>query len=443
MKRMDNLVLKYENIKEFFYEHTSQRVKIKKEKIGLTNKEICGYKVDWVKTQEEYIDFTYQGEDQEAKFEKRYIKNGVKILDEKIVSRILNNNKAEYKNRASPNPFLIPPGYVEPLVNNLKFNDAREMMFGEEWELEIICGKLFKVILDTLEHHEEYNYLIETLLNDYVRYSQNRAYRDNIVNYLLDKGFSTELIEGLSSNLSFELLEHIEEQFPYLHDVFFEIIYILDVYELIDVDQSTYILNILKKAKNEELDSFTYEMYEESFQNQFEEIMTSITIEFIIKFSNLSIFLSDYKNEAIGRLFLQIKTQFINLYKDYFFKLKNFKSLDKHVVVFIEEKFIPFIKDNFDFKTFKEISLGHRVDTIMRTDLAQLSMNLSTINNKVAETHIELIKASMDYIKKLKHYQYIYDKALYSSNDHEDAQWHYFNTFKADWNQLYCEKTRI
>src|SRR5699024_6027387 len=184
MKRMDNLVLKYENIKEFFYEHTSQRVKIKKEKIGLTNKEICGYKVDWVKTQEEYIDFTYQGEDQEAKFEKRYIKNGVKILDEKIVSRIL---------------------------NNIKFNYAREMMFGEVCELEIICGKLFKVILDTLEHHEEYNYLIETLLNDYVRYSQNRAYRDNIVNYLLDKGFSTELIEGLSSNLSFELLENINE----------------------------------------------------------------------------------------------------------------------------------------------------------------------------------------------------------------------------------------
>src|SRR5699024_7176106 len=167
------------------------------------------------------------------------------------------------------------------------------------------------------------------------------------------------------------------------------------------------------------------------------------TIEFIIKFSNLSIFLSDYKNEAIGRLFLQIKTQFINLYKDYFFKLKNFKSLDKHVVVFIEEKFIPFIKDNFNFKTFKKISLGHRVDTIMRTHLAQLAMTLSTINNKDTETHIELINASIDYIKKLKNYQYIYHKPLYSSNDHEDAQWHYFNTFKADWNQLYCEKTRI
>lgn len=441
---MGNLSCKYKNIMEFFYEHTAQRIKIRKEIIGLTNKEICGYQIEWIKTQEEYIDFTEQGEDQDAKFEKRYIKGDLKVLDEKIISRILNNNRKDYKNRSSPNPFLIPPSYIEPLATILKFKDARDMLFGEEWELEIICGKLFKIIIDTLECREEYSYLIETILDDYVRYSQNRAYRDNITNYLVDKGFSTELIESLSSSLSSNLLEHIEQQFPYLHDVFFEIIHILDVYALIDKDQSTYILDYLKKAKREVIDSFSYEVDEENFMNQFEETMPSMTKEFIITFSNLSILLIDYRNEAIGRLYLQVKTEFINLYKNYFLKLNNFKSFDKYVIFFIEEKFIPFIKNYFDLKIFKEISLGHRVANIMRTDLAQLSMNLSTnnSNNALIETHIELIKLSMNYIEKLRHYQFIYDKNLYSSDEHEDAQWHYFNTFKADWNKLYWKRNK-
>ncbi|MCQ9844220.1 hypothetical protein, partial [Staphylococcus aureus] len=67
--------LNYENIEEFFYTHTVSRLSIRKKLLDITNKEIAGYKVKWVKIQDEYIDYTGLEEHEAAKYEKHYIKN--------------------------------------------------------------------------------------------------------------------------------------------------------------------------------------------------------------------------------------------------------------------------------------------------------------------------------------------------------------------------------
>lgn len=428
--------LNYENIEEFFYTHTVSRLSIRKKLLDITNKEIAGYKVKWVKIQDEYIDYTGLEEHEAAKYEKHYIKNEEKVLDEKIVSKILNNNRAGYSTRSSPNQFLIPPSYVQTLITTLKFEDKNSMFWGEEWEVETFAGEFFKIIFETLLASSQYKSLCNALLIDYIPFSYNKNLRDIIWNQLNLNGFSFYTIENLqfilSSRTSF-IREFIEENFPFISDIFFYIIHLLDLYNLVDHEISQVILNIKTENFNED--------FEDAFREKFDESIQDIVFEYLLIFASLTTELKYFEEEAIGKIYLSFKLAFIDLYKDFFYKLDNFKSLPKYINIFINEKFIPLITNTIDLNEFIKNSLGHRVENIMKTDLVQLNTELLLTNldndNRLDKAHFELVNASKTYINKLKHHQFLYDKSIFTNEQHNDAEWFYFQSIQNKWHEDY------
>lgn len=433
--------LNYKNIEEFFYTHTVDRISIRKKLLDITNKEIAGYKAEWVKVQDEYTDYTGLGEHEDAKYEKHYIKNEKKILDEKIVSKILNNNRSGYSTRSSPNQFLIPPSYVETLITTLKFEDKNSMFWGDEWEVETFAGEFFKIIFETLLNSSRYKSLCNTLLIDYIPFSYQKNLRYIIWNQLNLKGFSFQTIENLQFNLSNRsniIREFIEENFPFIWDIYFDIIHLLDAYDLVDHETSQIILNIKTENFNED--------FEDDFIEKFDESIQDVVYTYLIIFSNITTNLKYFEKEAIGKIYLSYKSEFVDLYKDFFYELDNYKSLPKYINIFINEKFIPLITNTIDLNEFIKNSLGHRVENILKTDLVQLNTNFPLTNidndNQLTKTHFELVNASKKYIKKLKHLQFLYDKAVFTNKKHNDAEWFYLESIQNKWYEDYKIKNK-
>jgi len=74
-------------------------------------------------------------------------------LDRKVVNRIINGT------RTRNNPFLIPPAYVKPLVENLMFASEVEMLWGDindEGFIETLFCHLVNDVLDEDEWNDMY-----------------------------------------------------------------------------------------------------------------------------------------------------------------------------------------------------------------------------------------------------------------------------------------------
>src|SRR5699024_11950261 len=112
-------------------------------------------------------------------------------------------------------------------------------------------------IFETLLNSERYNSLCNKLLIDYMPYSNKKNLRYIIWNQLNLKGFSFQTIENLQFNLSNRsniIREFIEENFPFIWDIYFDIIHLLDAYDLVDHETSQIILNIKTENFNEDFE---------------------------------------------------------------------------------------------------------------------------------------------------------------------------------------------
>ncbi|WP_142391258.1 hypothetical protein, partial [Mammaliicoccus sciuri] len=77
----------------------------------------------------------------------------------------------------------------------------------------------------------------------------------------------------------------------------------------------------------------------------------------------------------------------------------------------------------------------------MKTDLVQLNTELllTTLDNdnRLDKAHFELVNASKTYINKLKHHQFLYDKSIFTNEQHNDAEWFYFQSIQNKWHEDY------
>ncbi|MGL9972462.1 hypothetical protein [Enterococcus sp. DIV1420a] len=120
----------FENTVAFIYKQTSKRINLKKEKLGLSNYQIAGFK-----NQKEYNEAP------------NYSK-----IDENILSMIINNKRDTEKK----NKYLIPSKnaemYYQAFINNLKFASIHEILWGNSSEIKTYLPQVFQnIMLDGLE----------------------------------------------------------------------------------------------------------------------------------------------------------------------------------------------------------------------------------------------------------------------------------------------------
>ena len=418
---MEHLLMDYQNTCEIIFSYASKRIKKRKEFLKLTNEIIAGKKI--FVHYEAYDDPTKEegefGHDDSSPEYFKAEKNPTNSkYDVSMISRIMSNNRKGTKNRQSPNPFLVPPTYENLLVEKLQFEDVKELFWGTSAEHEYIVTSFYKVLFEEVleDGNSELSELLNLYLTDYIPFSRDLAYYQMIVekclaqcNELIKTSFSTET-EEKGKNLWDIFINMLDNDLEYLLQSF----------------ENGNTLTVVMYATID----FIFNMIE----NRYED--TDVR-DLFLKFKFLKENLEYTRREALGRIiFLNYKNLF-KLYQSYFFRQKNFKSLNKKISEFTSDILTPFFKELLGEKDeFKVYSLGYRVKNIIETDIESIFVYTSRItpeqyddfSNQNATFYKKLLKSSTEYVFNLKYIQLLSDKELSEILSYEDVEKFYFQS---------------
>lgn len=420
--------MKYEMSSNIIYQYTADRLKRRREVLKLTNDVIARKKI--FVHYEAYIDYATD-EDEPERFETE--PNPVKSkFDSSMISRILNNERGKIGNRNSPNPYLIPPTYEDLLVEQLQFEDKKELFWGSAIELEYIVKTFYKILFEeVLENDDsELRGLLNLYLTDYVPYSKNFTYYQMIVEKCLEQcDVLSEHFHSVGKDISQSKLWNIfitllENDFEKLLENFYK-------RDPLVVTMCSTIGYIMDMIGEEEESSDIYSLLT-SFQ--------------LLK--------NDwFKEEAIGRIIFLNFEDLFQLYQEYFCKQTNFKFLNKKIAEFVSDVLTPYFKELLgNPEEFKVYSLGYRVRNIINTDIDSIFSYTSRITqekyddvtNQNSNMYKKLLQTTLTYIKDLKYMQWLTDRERVEITTQEDIERLYLQSsnierLKDGWFEKYSE----
>jgi hypothetical protein len=404
--------MEFSEVQELLFKFVSDRIKLRKEYLKLTDDTIAKKKVfvhyeaydDPVKGDSKHDDSLPE------RYEAKKNPVGGKYYDSAIISRILNCKYKKYQNgRNSPNPYLIPQGYENLLVEQLQFADNKELFWGKEFEQEYIIksfyAKLFETILE--EENTEIAELINVYIGDYVAYSRCLAEYNmlkeickngcNILQEELKKnGYS--LVDGDTWKKFVELSRKDPSD-------------IKKIYKNNNNDYVKYIVevvyfHIIFFIKNKLEDAGKEDDIEDKKEVDIEKAISYS----IFYFWRFEYDLKEYRKEAIGRIIFTNFEKLRELYNKVFVKLDNFKLLKKNIDSFVKDDLLNFLKCKLgDIEEFKSYSLGYRVKTIIETEIyyiisyfLEIEIVDDATNEKISSVYDDLFNSAVKYIKKLE-----------------------------------------
>lgn len=418
--------MKCEKSSNIIYQYTADRLKQRKEVLKLTNDVIARKKI--FVHYEAYTDYATD-EDEPERFSAET--NPVKSkFDSSMISRILNNERGKLGERNSPNPYLIPPAYEELLIEQLQFENAKELFWGASIEVESIVKSFYATLFE--EILEDNQLVLSELLNlyiaDYVPYSRDLAYYQMIVEKCLEQcemlleEFSTIGTNVSKGELWDLFVDMLENDFEYLLESFEEGNPLaITMYKTID-----FIMDMIGK-KDENAD------------------IRSVLISFQLLRSNW------FRREAIGRIIFLNFTPLLRLYNDYFLQQPNFKNLNKKISEFVSDILTPYFIELFGNKEeFKTYSLGYRITNIIETDIDSIFTYTSKvtqeqyddIDNRYSNIYKKLLQTTLTYISDLKYIQWLTDRDKFKISSHEDIELFYLQSSDSErlhneWLKLY------
>lgn len=364
---------------DFIFNVASLRCKIRKEHFHLSNEDISYYIDD---------------------------EGNEKFLNVSYISRILNNQYMPYKNRRSPNPFLIPKSYIEPLQKNLNFNCTKHIFFGENWEIEMLSPLIFQAMILDLMNNKKTTEFIETLLLDSVSYAQYVSFFELFESELNKKGYSIQTLKNMWKDKY--MLE--PDKFEIKYNRFMqEINYILAIWKKADIDFQKYFI-----FEPSHFHIFDFSPSTSSKRNISRQADDQILIikrrQFILQC-------------RINELYNEMSESFIANIKKFFHPLKSFKDLPRKIENFLNEIFIPELNQYINKEGGKERfilqSLGHRARQIIKNDIIPIQkekylhelskLDLYVDERKLSSSELRqkqtLLDISLAYVEQLEKYQ--------------------------------------
>lgn len=330
------------------------------------------------------------------------------FLNESYISRIFNNKYTPYKNRRSPNPYLIPKSYVKPLKDNLKFKSEHDMFFGEDWEIDMLAPLLFQKMILDLKTNEKASELIEILLFDSVAYAKAKTYFELLEHELNKIGYSLQTFDNMRLDKYLLKSDELDAKYNHFNQ---ELNYILAIWQKAGIDFNKY---IDFKPKNWRIFDFsaTSPALKNNRTDLDDKILISKKIEYILQ-------------QRINELYFEISLSFNNRIKNFFNSdsLNSFKQLPAKLNEFFDNILISELNDLINQKGSKEEyilhSLGHRVSQIIKNDILPVQKetylyNLSKMGIFPNENELEpqilkqkqlLLDISQDYVAQLEKYQ--------------------------------------
>lgn len=403
--------MKYEKSSNIIYQYTADRLKRRREVLKLTNDVIARKKI--FVHYEAYTDYATD-EDEPERFNTEI--NPVKSkFDSSMISRILNNERGKIGERNSPNPYLIPPAYEELLMEQLQFEDTKELYWGASIEVKSIVQSFYTTLFEEIleDNQSELSELLNLYIADYVPYSRNLANYRLIVEKCIEQ--CSDLSEQFSLIGTKISKSELWDMFTHMLENDFE--YLLESFER---------GNPLAIAMYTTID-FLMEMIGENTENRDQRTI-------FIAFQLLKFNLDSFRRESIGRIIFINFENLIQLYQDYFFQLSNFKFLNKKISEFVSDILTPFFKELLG-KTdeFKSYSLGYRVRTIIETDIESIysyesrvtQEQYDDVTNQNSSIYKRLLETTITYISDLKYMQWVTDRELAEMAVNEDVEWFY------------------
>ena len=415
--------MKYEKSSNIIYQYTADRLKRRREVLKLTNDVIARKKI--FVHYEAYTDYATD-EDEPERFNTEI--NPVKSkFDSSMISRILNNERGKIGERNSPNPYLIPPAYEELLMEQLQFEDTKELYWGASIEVKSIVQSFYTTLFEEIleDNQSELSELLNLYIADYVPYSRNLANYRLIVEKCIEQ--CSDLSEQFSLIGTKISNSELWDMFTHMLENDFE--YLLESFER---------GNPLAIAMYTTID-FLMEMIGENTENREQRTI-------FIAFQLLKLNLNSFRRESIGRIIFLNFENLVQLYQDYFFQLPNLKYLNKKISEFVSDILTPFFKEllgNSD--EFKSYSLGYRVRTIIETDITSIYSYVSRVRqeqyddvtNRNSNIYKRLLETTINYISDLKYMQWLTDRESADIPLNEDMERFYLQATDSD--RLYTE----
>lgn len=394
--------MEYKNSSNIIYKYTADRLKRRREVLKLTNDVISKKKIfvleesynDWATDESESEKFVQKANFQKTKF------------DSVIISRILNNERGKLGNRNSPNPYLIPPAYVDLLVEQLQFVDKYELFWGAEIEQETIVSSFYLKLIEEILDGEQSDLkdLLNLYINDYVPHVRDLSYHQMIVEKCLEQSeilsnlfpsYGTENLRNeIKELLQFDykqLLQNFEDNNPIAIAIFTTIDFIFDMIGKKDDDSDvSYILMTFKELND-----------------------------------------TWFRKEAMGRIIYLNFDNLLQLYKDFFLQQPNFKNLEKKISEFVSDILTPYFYELLgNQEEFKTYSHGYRVRTIIETDIKNIFSYASKItqeqydnvNNSNSNIYKRHLQTCLTYISELKDMQRLTDTERMRISPFEDIE---------------------
>lgn len=404
--------MKYEKSSNIIYQYTADRLKRRREVLKLTNDVIAGKKI--FVHYEAYTDYaTDEGETERFETEASPVKSK---FDSSMISRILNNERGKIGSRNSPNPYLIPPSYEDLLVEQLQFEDKKELFWGSTIELEYIVKTFYKILFEeVLENDDsELRRLLNLYLTDYVPYSRDFTYYQMIVEKCLEQcDVLSEQFYSIGKDISQSKLWNIF--ITLLENDFEKLLESFDKGDPLVVTMCSTIDYIMDMIGEKEESSDIY----------------SLLISFQLLKSDW------FKKEAIGRIIFLNFEDLFQLYQEYFCKQTNFKFLNKKIAEFVSDVLTPYFKELLgNPEEFKVYSLGYRVRNIINTDIDSIFSYTSRITperyddvtNQNSNMYKKLLQTTLTYIKDLKYMQWLTDRERVEITTQEDIERFYLQS---------------
>lgn len=415
--------MKYKKSSNIIYQFTADRLKRRREVLKLTNDVIARKKI--FVHYEAYTDYATD-EDEPEKFNTEI--NPVKSkFDSSMISRILNNERGKIGERNSPNPYLIPPAYEELLMEQLQFEDSKELFWGSSVEVEVIVKSFYTTLFEEIleDNQSELNELLNLYIGDYVPFSRDLAYYQLIVEKCIEQcgdlseqynlvGIKTSKLElwNMFTNMLENDFEYLLESFERGNPL------VIAMYTTID---------------------FIFEMISKNTENRNPRTL-------FIAFQLLKLNLNSFRRESIGRIIFLNFENLVQLYQDYFFQLSNFKYLNKKISEFVSDILTPFFKELLgnpdEYKTY---SLGYRVRTIIDTDIESIfsyesrvtQEQYDDVTNRNNSIYKRLLETTITYISDLKYMQWLTDRESADVPLNEDVERFYLQA--TDFERLHTE----
>ncbi|MGT2657203.1 hypothetical protein [Streptococcus varani] len=349
-----------------------------------------------------------------------------------IISRIMNNKYQAFPNRRSPNPFLIPPSYINLLKTNLRFSSECSMLFGDEWELEMLSPLLFQQMIMDMLYSKKGIDIIETLLLDSVAYSKAETFFELFESELIERGYNRQTLNQM--NLDRYIMEQDKFITKYNHFMQ-EVNQILGFWKKADIDFHPY-FNF--NPENWTIFNFSLESNEKQVDDQ---IRISEDRQCLLQL-------------RIYEIYCEINESFTENIKSFFYSLKSFKQLSKHMDNFWDEFLIPALTKLINQRGGKDefimSSLGHRVRQIIKNDVVSVKKQKYLLELRKLDIFIDnqdldldilekekmLLNVSLSYIEQLETYQKETSKIKKKSCKLEDWSTAYLDKLKYNWFEI-------